>query len=90
MIAKYNGTCPVCGKFIKKNLSRVAPLKKAVEPVWAYENCDCKGEPCSDKPHYRKYLSMGDRLYRTYEVTPKARKWVHERCVGKEKDNKTT
>lgn len=89
MLAKYNGTCPICGKFIKKNLSRVEALRVEVQPLWAYADCDCIGDPCNkDRPHTRKYLSMGDRYYTTSEVAPKARKWVHERCAGKE--NKTT
>ncbi len=82
MLAKYNGTCPVCGKFIVKNRSQVAPLKEKIKPVYGHSDCSCVGpEPCSDKPHDFKYVMMGDRAYRPGEVARKSRVWAHERCV---------
>lgn len=84
-LARYPGTCPLCGKFIAKNRSQVLPLP---EPrslgEFAYRDCKCLGahsETCHSTAAPQYICAPGGRVYRIDEISSHQRTWAHAACV---------
>lgn len=76
MIAKHNGYCPKCGKYIAKGRSKIVALANPLQPItsWSVDG---------DRPHHTNYVQGVDSNFDWRKVKTHARTWVHERCADR-------